>query len=336
LATEVQHKRLHGVDVIAEKKEAKYKGGHANNYADLSRQFVETYLRPRIRRWPQNARLLGWRDGEIIADSIADRWRHKSISEITGRDILAVIDECRNLTAPGLTRKRRIGLESEGLSRAMYASLSKFFNWCIGRLIIDRSPMSGLHRPSPPKSRDRILSDEEIRKFWEATIAVGEPFGPCFQLLLLTGQRLNEVARMTSDEIAGGLWSLSSARTKNKRSHFIPLSAMAQDIINHRGGGFLFTVNGKTPVSGFSKIKRRLDDMMQTRMPWRLHDLRRTVASRMAEIGIAPIVIEKALNHASGAAGGLVEVYQRHDYSGERRAAFDAWEVKLNEILSQR
>jgi integrase len=220
------------------------------------------------------------------------------------------------------------------MSRAMFAALSKFYAWLIGRDLVDRSPMIGLAKPKAPASRARVLSDDEIRTFWTATEALGEPFAPLFRLLLLTGQRLNEVAGMRRAEIEGDVWRIPASRAKNHREHFLPLGALARAIIAEApGDDLVFSTTGRTAVSGFSKAKARLDALMGEVAPWRLHDLRRTMAMNLAALGVAPVVTEKALNHVSGVSGGLVGVYQRFDYAAEVRAAVEAWEKRLEEIV---
>jgi integrase len=207
-------------------------------------------------------------------------------------------------------------------------------------LILDRNPCSGLTRPAKPPTRDRVLTDDEIRSFWRASEQIGEPHEQALKLLLLTGQRLDEIAAMTWDELSVDRLTLNLAavRTKNNRPHFIPLGPMSRELIAnvHRIAHcpFVFTTNGRRPLVNFSHVKTRLDVLMRSLQPWRLHDLRRTVASRLAEAGTSPIVIEKILNHASGLSSGVAGVYNRFDYAAERRAALEAWERKLKEITT--
>ena len=162
-----------------------------------------------------------------------------------------------------------------------------------------------------------MLSDSEIRWFWTACDTLGSPFGPLLKILLVTGARLNEVARMTRHELSedGSTWVLSGARTKNRRSHVLVLPPLAQEILGEvkiisGEAAIVFSTNGRTPVSGFSKMKARLDREMRALAgkdipPWRLHDLRRTAATGMARAGAGLHVIERALNHVPGALGAL-------------------------------
>jgi integrase len=133
------------------------------------------------------------------------------------------------------------------------------------------------------------------------------------------------------------LWTLPRGRVKNDSGHDVPLSPMAVAIIQKLGriGGskFVFTTNGKMPVSGYSKAKKAIVQKSGVH-EWRIHDLRRTVATGLARIGIALPVIERLLNHVSGSFDGIVGVYQRHDYAAEKRAALDAWAREVERIVS--
>jgi integrase len=193
-----------------------------------------------------------------------------------------------------------------------------------------------------------VLSDSEIRWFWTACDTLGSPFGPLLKILLVTGARLNEVARMTRHELSedGSTWTLSGARTKNRRSHILALPQLARDILGEvkvisSEAAIVFSTNGRTPVSGFSKMKTQLDREMQALAgkdipPWRLHDLRRTAATGMARAGADLHVIERALNHMSGSFGGIVAVYQRHKFEVEVKSALKAWSDLLCSILGSK
>jgi integrase len=133
-----------------------------------------------------------------------------------------------------------------------------------------------------------------------------------------------------------------AARAREERPHEIPLSAAALAVLEglRRIGdpaGFALTTNGDTPSSGYSKGKRRLAALLPPDMPeWRLHDIRRTVASSMARLGVNLPVIEKVLNHSSGSFAGIVGVYQKHEFSEEKRRALDAWGAFITDLVSNR
>jgi len=255
-------------------------------------------------------------------------WGERDIQSITRRDVIDLLDEIAD-SGRVVTANR------------VRAYLSKFLNWAVERDILPLSPAIGVKPVAKETSRDRVLTDDEIRWFWQACEAVGYPWGPFGKVLLLTGQRLSEAAQITDSEIRGDLWHLSAARTKNARAHDVPLSGAVLAVLGRveriRGAaGFIFTTTGKTAVSGWFKARLRLTEAMEqiaakergepVQIPrWVFHDLRRTAATGMARLGIAVRVTESVLNHISGTGGGIVGVYQRHDYADEKRQALEAW-----------
>ena len=199
----------------------------------------------------------------------------------------------------------------------------------------------GVKPAAKEKSRDRVLTDQEIKWFWQACSIEGQPWGHLGKMLLLTGQRLGEVVNMIDREITGDLWHLTADRTKNGRAHDVALSEAARAVL---GGvervkgqaGYVFTTNGASALQGYHKgrnhIAKRMAEIASheageaMEIPhWTFHDLRRTAATGMARLGIPVRVTEAVLNHVSGTAGGIVGVYQRHDYADEKRNALDAW-----------
>jgi integrase len=345
LAADINRQRALGRDVITDHNTAKrrrrldHDERTVNAFGAAAKAFIEQYAKPKTRSWATSARLLGLKPESLEAfpKGLADRWRDKSVAEITADDIHHLVDEIHERGIPGLIR--RIGGESDSVARVSHARLSKFFSWAVERRIIVVNPCTSVWRPGASIPRVRILNDQELRWFWLACGQLGEPFGPLFKLLLLTGQRRDEVAGMTLAELSDdcATWNLPSERTKNKRSHTVPLSRQARELIAsvHRvaGAGYVFTTNGATPVSGWSKTKHRLDSRMlelaqaenATVQPWIVHDLRRTVASGLQRLGVALPVTERVLNHVSGSFGGIVAVYQVHQYADEKREALQRW-----------
>jgi integrase len=308
----------------------------ANTFSAAAVNFIEQYARKKVRRWKEQARLLGLQPADLtlIPKGLAERWRDRPVAAIDGHDIHSIVDETRRMGAPGL--ERRSDGETESRARAMYAVLSILFRWLVQHRRIDRNPCVGVHRPAAASARDRVLSDIEIVKFWTAADSVGEPFGPLLKLLLLTGCRLNEVAGMRRTEPSedGATWDVPGARTKNRRPHRVPLAPLAQKILADVAGkgDLVFTTNGRTPVSGWSKLKKRLDAAMRI-PPWRLHDLRRTTATGMADIGIPPHIVEATLNHVSGAKAGVAGTYNRAAYLPERKAALERWAIHMAGLI---
>jgi integrase len=215
--------------------------------------------------------------------------------------------------------------------------VSKFFNWCVDADILAVSPAAGIKKPFAERSRDRVLTDDELQAVWRAADSIGYPFGTIVQLLALTGQRRGEVAGMRWDEIEGDLWTLPKERTKNGRLHTVPLSRRAMAIIEGapRISDFVFSANGEKSVSGFASPKHLIDGLAGV-TDWRLHDLRRTTASGMARLGINLPVIEKVLNHVSGSFAGIVGVYQRHEFADEKRQALQQWADYVERLVVER
>jgi integrase len=211
----------------------------------------------------------------------------------------------------------------------VHAALSKFFNWLASRDVIMASPCAGVARPSKEEPRDRILTDNELKAVWAATSELGYPAMPFVHMLILTGQRRGEVAGMRWDEIEGDTWTLPPERTKNGQKHTVPLSRQALDIIEATprivGSDFVFPGARGGRLAGFSHIKGYVDARAKLKDQWAIHDLRRTVASSMAKIGIALPVVERLLNHTGGSFAGIAGIYQRHDFAAEKREALQRW-----------
>jgi integrase len=353
LTAKIQRERKAGADVIADHKAEKRRqkteaaGAAKNSYGSLLRQFISERARPKLRRWRDVARLLGLiypksGDGEpkVVAGGLAQRWADKPVRSIDGHDIFAVMDEARRRGIPGL--EKRTDGPSDSSARAVLAALSSLFGWLWKNRLVDANPCASVHRPDAAMARDRVLRESEVIAFWRAADTEDEPFGQLLKLLLLTGCRLNEVAGMTRRELSedGATWEIPGNRTKNKQAHIVPLSPLARDIlatVRPIAGqtSLVFTTTGRTPVSGWSKLKGRLDAAIKIE-PWRLHDLRRSAATGMAELGIEPHIVEAALNHISGAKAGVAGTYNRALYAEQKRVALERWAAHIEGLVSGR
>jgi integrase len=342
LAMDVHRERAMGKDVVAvrhrEKLERAVRG--SGDFAQAAIDFIEQHAMRKTRRWQETARLLGLRpvaDGgvKLIPKGLADRWQGRSIGEIDGDDIHGIIDETREQGVPGL--ERRAKGPSEARARIMFAALSSMFAWLIERRCVTQNPCVGVHRPAPLPARDRVLTRAEVVKFWRAADAERVEVGAALKLLLLTGGRLSEVADMGRAELHDDTWHLPSSRTKNKRPHVVPLSPLVRELIASVPvkGEFVFSASGVAPICGWSGIKRRLDKAMKI-PAWRLHDLRRTAVTGMAELGIRPDVIELTVNHVSGSRGGIAGVYNKSELMAERRAALERWTAHVEGLIAGR
>lgn len=246
------------------------------------------------------------------------------IRKIEKRDILVLLDSIAEKTSP--VRANRI-----------LANFKKFFSWSVERDIIPLSPASGVKSFAKENERDRVLSPNEIRSLWRACDEIGWPFGPFTQMLLVTAQRRDEVAHMRWDEIQDDVWTIPKELTKANRKHEVPLSTLAQDILEQQPhlGSYVFMSGRKprlskesTPISGFGKAKNRLDSIAEID-DWRFHDLRRTAGTYMARLQIPVSTISRILNHAEG---GVTKIYARYSYVEEKRQALERWSTELTLI----
>ena len=140
-------------------------------------------------------------------------------------------------------------------------------------------------------------------------------------------------------DMASATWTIPAKRAKNNLAHVVPLSMPVMAELEALGAGsrkagLVFTTTGKTPISGVSKMKANLDKLMGEPVPWRLHDIRRTMATGLQRLGVRFEVTEAVLNHVSGAKSGIAGVYQRHDWAEEKRAALDAWGRHVEALTS--
>jgi integrase len=192
--------------------------------------------------------------------------------------------------------------------------------------------------PTKEISRDRVLVDDELARVITAARKIGGPYGGIVELLALTAQRREEVARASSDEldIEQRIWTLPKGRTKNGKQHTVHLSNEAIVVLNRANkiGPFVFSIDGAKPFQEFSRAKRELDELSGV-TGWRLHDLRRTCVSGMAPLGIPPHVADKILNHQSGTISGVAAVYQRHEFLRERKDALDRWGAHVAKIVKE-
>jgi integrase len=177
------------------------------------------------------------------------------------------------------------------------------------------------------KSRDRVLSRDEIKQVWAAL--PDTDYGAIVKLLVLTGQRATEISDLQWSEIdrERGLISLPPSRTKNRRWHAVPMSDMVRAIIEARpqnGRDHVFGVGHKRGFTGWSRAKANLDEAVKI-PSWRIHDIRRSAATGMAEIGIQPWIIESILNHVSGFKGGIAGIYNKASHGTEKAQALTRW-----------
>jgi integrase len=217
------------------------------------------------------------------------------------------------------------------------SSLSAFFAWSIREGLLEINPVAGTGKADEGNGRDRTLSEAELTGVLNA---LGEDqFSDIVRLLILTGQRREEIGGLRWSEIdfKRGLIILSPERTKNNRQHELPISTQVKAIIERqprRNGRDLVFGIGAGGFSGWSDSKADLDQRAKLKADWRLHDLRRTAATHMAEIGVLPHIIEAVLNHVSGHRAGVAGIYNRARYEGEMRSALQKWADRIDSLTS--
>jgi integrase len=278
------------------------------------------------------------------------RWRGKPLSAITRKDVIKIIDE----------------INSRGAKYQAHTILTHckvFFAWAVEHGHIEASP-AALIKPSrligAKEPRQRVLTDTELAVFWRAARRMQYPMGPLLRMLLLTGQRKSEVAEARWHEfnLETKLWTIPPERFKSDAVHVVPLTddviELLKDLPRWRSGDYLFsTTGGRKAVNGFSKAKERLDERMlrtlkamarrksllrnsgrsqsdTTLQPFVLHDLRRTVRTRLSSLRIADPVSEAVIGHSKK---GLLRVYNQHRYLDEMREALTAWATHLRGII---
>jgi integrase len=294
----------------------------ANSFASVAEQFIARH----VRKLRSAAEIEAAIRRELIG-----RWGDKPIAEISRRDVIALVE---GIADPG----HRV------MARKVFAFAGKLFNWALARELVEHSPCGAVRiseLTGKQEPRQRVLSDAEIRALWQATGTLGYPAQPFVRLLLLTGQRLREVAEAKWNEFdfEKALWTIPPERMKGDAAHEVPLAAMAVEILKGlplwAGGDFVFsTTGGERPISSFSKMKLRVDAAMAEPIAaWRFHDLRRTLRTGLGALPVPTNVAELCVAHAQP---GLHKIYDRHGYRDEKRRAFELWATRLRDLVEPR
>ncbi len=285
LAKEELGKVARGTDIAQERKDARAKL-KAETFRELSeRHFAVNGKQEKTGEW----RSRRWKEVHaMIEKSVYPVLGNKPPETIGRYDIASLVNETK--------------LRSHSIARRLHETLRPLFAWAVECGAIQSNPMVGLRCPKPEDARDRVLDGNEIRALWQAASEQGWPFENVLKVLLLTGQRRDEVAGMRWREIDldAGAWTIAKERCKNGKAHSIDLCPEAVRLLDPLGNeaapqpaktadDLVFSTTGTTPVSGFSKVKARIDARMKELLGdkfqrWRIHDLRRTAASGMAAL----------------------------------------------------
>ena len=303
--------------------------------------YAERFLTLGLRAGTRSRTSEGYRS--TISNHISPVLGALALPQIAKADIVRTLD--------------RIPISQPAVRRITFAVLRMIFKWALARGDIAINPLDGMQAPLSVASRDRVLSDDELALALRAAAAIETPYGPFYRFLFATGQRREEVAGLNWREVdtKNALWTLPAERSKNGEASVVPLNRHALAVLAEIApktaegeakwpkSGLIFSTNGETSISGFSRAKSRLDAKMLALAreqaketgddpdaielaPWRLHDARRTLATGLQRLGVRFEVTEAVLNHTAGASrSGVAAVYQRHGWGPEKRAAMDAW-----------
>jgi integrase len=288
----------------------------------VATDFIERHCKPKNRRWEDQQAMLN--------RYVLPRWKGRDIGDVRKRDVVQLIDA---VIDGGVTV----------MANRVLAVVHKLFAWAVSRDIIEHNPATGVAKPVAEVPRDRVLTTPEVRAIWKATTHMAYPHGAYIRLLLLSAQRRDEVATMrwSAIDLEKATWKLDAADTKAARAHIVPLSKTVLDILAQlpRLDDYVLTTRAGTHICGYSKSKELLDRFMAAELGiapselpnWRIHDLRRTVATRMVGLGIMEEVVGKVLNHARQ--GVTARHYNHHAYINEKRHALDLWAAELMRIV---
>lgn len=328
-----------GVDPALKKRSAREEAQREARAVKFE-EALNTYFSVHVER---NLKPSTAREHKRLLQKETQPWKGRRISDIAPGDVFRLLDAMIARGAP-------IG------ANRLHSRLSHFFAWAKSRQLITSNPLTDIAKPSSEKGRkgERILVDWELALVWRAAEQLGFPYAPIIRMLMLTGARRGEVAGMSWAEIdlTANSWTLPKERSKNLRTHALPLAPLARATLNalprfaRRAGetDFCFSARDKIP-NDFAKKKLRLDDAVLSLRreidpdatplaSWVVHDIRRSLISGMARLGVELHVIERVVNHVSGSFGGIVSVYQKHKYEDQMRVALERWAAHIERIVA--
>ena len=297
----------------------------AERDAETVRELVEEYLDKHARPNKRSADA----DERTLRKEVLPEWGSRKAKSIIRRDVIKLLDGIVDRGSPIMANRT-------------LAVVRKMFNFAIARDIIDASPCVMIQAPARETPRDRVLSPAETGVFWRglAGAKMSDQVRLALKLMLVTAQRREEVtcAPWAEFDLADKVWEIPGARTKNGRAHRVPLSPLALELLDEireaaGGSEWLFpSPRAGKPIAS-AAVSHALRDNLEAVGVAGItpHDLRRSAASHMTELGISRLVVSKILNHADGSITG---VYDRYEYGPEKRRAFDAWSARLKEIIS--
>jgi integrase len=317
-AKEIAAAAARGVDLPnaeeRERDEQRKAAKRPQTFADLLDQYVERYCKRNQRKWKLVERMLD----AHVKPAVGKR----PLTELRRADLVELLDELQN--------EKGLRAQVNRVRSQVVAAL----NWAVEHEYLDANPAAAVKKRKIEASRDRVLTNDELRAIWREADALSEPSRSLVKAWILTGQRRDEVRCMTWREVDFGraLWTLPAARNKGKRDHDVPLSPVMVALLSKtRLGNHVFTIDGGKPYAGQKRLKAILDRESGV-TDWTFHDFRRTVSTGMAALHIPQDTIDRVLNHAKGRLAGT---YNRHEYLDEKRRALETWADHVAFIVSE-
>ena len=317
-----------GRDPKAEERAAQLAKEGRKTFGELMEVFIARHVRKQ-----RKARDV---EREIRRELLPKLGEHP-LAEVTRKHIATLIGEIRDRPAPRQAHN-------------IFGHVRRFYSWLQSQPeyedLVEVSPCDHIRAKDligEKKIRQRVLKDDELCAVWKATEATPYPYGPLVKLLLLTGTRRTEAsdARWSEFDLDAEIWTIPPERFKSDKVHIIPLSkdavTLLADLPHWQKGDYVFsTRDGHIPIDGFSKAKQQLDELVAEKLgrepePWVLHDLRRTVRTRLSQLRVPTEVAELVIGHAQK---GLHAIYNQHDFLDERREALELWAAKLRSIVT--
>ena len=312
---EILRQVLEGNDPNLEKKRRRTEGIF---FKDLAKMYIEDYAKPNKRTWKEDEQKL---------DKKFSIWNDTEAKDISRDMVLDRIEYVKENHGP-IAANRNAAL------------IKKLFKWARQKRLIPDNPATDIPKEKE-RSRDRTLTDTEIHDFWKACRQKGFPFGPCFQLMLLTGRREGSVSRIEWSDINFKTkeWHVRSDIDKTGKPAVVPLSDQAIDLLQNINDNFriedsslVFTTTGKTPISGFSRAKAEIDKSSKVK-EWVLQDLRRTCRTNLPRLGVSPFIAKLTIGHKIV---GIDQVYDRYSYMPEKREALNKWTEFISGLINNK
>lgn len=317
---------LDGKDPLLEKDKLKVERDRTPFISDFVTEYIREYAKQKTRGWKETER--------VLLKEIGTRWGKRKITDVKKRDLVILLDEIKERGS--LVMANRTLAYTRGM-----------FSYAVERDVLEVNPFLGMKQPNEEHSRERTLTANEINTFWAnlPSTDMSDSIRNALKLILITGQRPGEVIGMHSCEIENRWWTIPEARSKNRQAHRVYLSDLALEIIGKKVG-YIFesTANSGSPYevrTMTSCIKKNLPHTQESKVIDKLkiahfvpHDLRRTMATMLAEMGTPGDIIDRVQNHISKQKAGVGHIYNRYNYDKEKQAALVKWAIKLKKITS--